>query len=243
MIERRIGSARIWCTDRRGGVSAPPFDTANLSFETGDRPEDVAENRRRVGAAIGPPARDPARWLWLRQVHGTGVVVARSAGDPPAEAGSEADAAVTDVAGLSLVVLTADCAPVALVGRGAIGAVHVGWRGLLAGVLERSVAALAELAPGPIRAVVGPCIRPARYAFGVDDLERVAAAVGPEVRAETVDGRPALDLPAGVRVALRRCGVDRIDDTGVCTHDSADHFSHRRDGTTGRQALVVTIER
>lgn len=94
-----------------------------------------------------------------------------------------------------------------------------------------------------MRAALGPCIHPARYAFSADDLARVVDRYGPAVAATTADGHRALDLPAGVRVALDRAGVADLHDVGVCTAASPDHFSYRRDGRTGRQAVVAVLDR
>src|SRR5205085_6573345 len=141
---------------------------------------------------------------------------------------------VTATRGLPLAVLTADCAPVALACDDAIGVVHAGHRGLEHGVIEAAVAALRDIGRGPVRAYLGPCIRPARYEFGAADLARLVARLGPEVEGHTADGRPALDIPAAVRAALRNAGVDVFTDGGVCTASSAEHFSYRRDGVTGR---------
>ena len=236
LIELRVADAHLIFTDRHGGVSSGPFASANLSSSVGDDPERVAENRRRVGARLGGAFVDPDRWFRLRQVHGRAVAVADGPGDGGAP---EADAAVTVRADRPLCVLTADCAPVALVAGGAVGAVHAGWRGLRDGVVEAAVGALLELARPPVAAVVGPCIHAERYAFGADDLKVLAAQLGPEVRARTADGRPALDLRAGVRTALTRAGVTDVTDVDVCTAASADHFSFRQEGDTGRQALLV----
>jgi copper oxidase (laccase) domain-containing protein len=87
--------------------------------------------------------------------------------------------------------------------------------------------------------VIGPSIRPAHYEFGADDLAAVAGRFGVSVVGETVDGRPALDLAGAVRAAFAECGVDDVTDAGVCTYEDARYFSHRRDGVTGRQAVVV----
>jgi YfiH family protein len=195
----------------------------------------VAGNRERAAEALSAVPSDPREWVWLRQVHGDRVVTVDAApAEPP-----EADAAVTSAAHLPLVVLTADCAPVALVADDAVGVVHAGWPGLERGVLGAAVDALRELTSAPIRAVLGPCVHPARYEFGADLLERLVDRLGSEVAGRTAGGAPALDIPAAVRVSLARAGVDELDDVGVCTSASPDHFSHRRDGTTGRQAVVV----
>lgn len=237
-IELEVGGARIAFTDRHGGVSAPPYDTANLGLATGDDPDSVNENRRRVSEALGGTTGDPARWAWARQVHGADVLEPNG----PGRAG-DADALVTEMPGLPLLVLVADCAPVALVGGDAIAAVHVGWRGLLAGVVPAGVEAVRRRGGGRVRAVVGPCISAAHYEFGAGELDEVARRVGPEVRARTEDGAPALDLRAGIHAALRDAGVDEPTDVDVCTFASPAHFSHRREGITGRQALLVTRER
>jgi hypothetical protein len=238
MIELRLGRVRAVWTDRRGGgVSAAPFDEANLSVRAGDDPEAVRENRRRVADTLG--IAPPERWWWLDQVHGATTVLAT--GGPPAEP-VVADAAVTTEPGVPLVVLTADCAPIALACDDAAGVVHAGWQGLVAGVIETTVATLRSVGQGEVRAALGPCIHPAHYEFGRDDLTRLTDALGPEVEARTATGSPALDLPAAVRLALRRVGVDDVIDVGRCTYASRDYFSHRRDGQTGRQGLVVVLD-
>jgi YfiH family protein len=176
-------------------------------------------------------------WTWLRQVHGGRVVVVRA---PGGGAGERADAAVTDRPGCALAVLTADCAPVALASPGGvIGVAHAGWRGLEAGVLERTVEAMGALGGGDLRAMVGPCIHAECYAFGPADLDRLARRLGDSVRGTTLDGRGALDIPAAARAALAGAGVTHVHDVDVCTACSGEHFSHRARGEVARQALVV----
>ena len=226
----------MW-TDRRGGVSAPPFAEANIGTSVGDDPAAVTANRRRLADRLG--LGDPDAWCWLRQVHGAVVVDGGSAAsaDPP-----DADAVVSRQPGLPLVVQTADCAPIALATDDAVGVVHAGWPGLLAGVIEAAVDALRAAGTGPVRAALGPCVHPADYEFGRADLDRVVATLGRSVEARTREGAPALDLPASVRAALARMDVDELVDVDVCTFASPDHFSYRRDGVTGRQALVAVLE-
>ena len=178
-----------------------------------------------------------APWTWLRQVHSDTVVTVTS---PGAGAGTKADAAVTDAPRSVLAVLAADCAPVALVSpEGVVAAVHAGWRGLVAGVLERAVNGARLLGATELRAVLGPCIHPECYEFGAADLDSVAAQYGDSVRSVTADGQPALDVPAAVRAALRGAGVADVDDVDVCTACSDDYFSWRARGELARQALVV----
>jgi YfiH family protein len=220
-------------------VSSAPYDSLNLGDHVGDDPGAVAANRARVAADLGAdvpglPA-DAAEWVWLRQVHGHDVVtVAAAPAEPP-----EADAAVTTTVGLPLVVMTADCAPVALASPGGVAVVHAGWPGLEQDVLGAAVTALRAVAPGPVVAWLGPCVHPGRYEFGADLLARLVDHLGPEVASVTDAGTPALDIPAAVRISLQRAGVEELTDVGVCTASSSDHFSHRRDGVTGRQAVVV----
>jgi hypothetical protein len=165
----------------------------------------------------------------MRQVHGTAVVT----GDPDGR--PDADAVVVTEPGRAGLVLTADCAPIALLHPDAVGAVHAGWGGLLAGVVAAGVDAM----PGrPHLAVLGACIRPCCYEFGEDDLAALTARFGEGVRSTTTKGTLAFDLPAAVGVALDETGVPVLD-LGVCTACSPDYFSHRRDGVTARQGLLV----
>ena len=228
---------------------AAPYRSLNLGDHVGDAPGAVRRPPPRFVISFLPPVQARSllsvrarsrlphsdRWVWLRQVHGDRVVTVTATpnGVP------EADAAVTDRVDLPLVVLTADCAPIALVGEGAIGVVHAGWPGLEAGVIGRAVAAIRELADGPIRAILGPCVHPARYEFGADLLARLVDRLGPGVAARTASGARARHPCRGARLAAARAGVDDLDDVGVCTAASPDHFSYRRDGVTGRQAVVV----
>ncbi len=177
-------------------------------------------------------------WSWVRQVHGAAVAVADR---PGGGAGTVADALVSARADTALAVLTADCAPVALASpEGVLAAAHGGWRGLLAGVIERTVEAMSGLGATHIVAAVGPCVRAECYEFGVEDLDQVAARLGRSVRSVTADGKPALDLVAAVAATLQRAGVSDVDLTSAaCTACCPDYFSHRARGEAQRQALVV----
>jgi copper oxidase (laccase) domain-containing protein len=172
-------------------------------------------------------------------VHGADVLTVTGPSPPAVPA---ADAAVTREPARPLAVLTADCAPLVLASDDAIAVVHAGWLGLLAGVVEAATTRLQSVGHGAVRAALGPCIHPARYAFGADDLAHIVAAYGPAVAATTDDGQPALNLPAGIRAALHHADVTDLHDVDVCTASSPDHFSYRRDGRTGRQALVAVLD-
>ena len=147
---------------------------------------------------------------------------------------------MTTEVGVPLAIMTADCAPVVLANDGAVAVAHAGHRGLAAGVLEAAVDALRAVASGDVRAFLGPCIRVECYEFGAGDLAELVEQFGPEVEGRTRNGEPAFDIAAAVRVALARVGVDDLDDCGICTADSPEYFSYRRDGVTGRQVTVAT---
>ena len=193
-------------------------------------PAEVVWTERADGDMRAAP--DPA-WTVLRQVHGADVVVVDG---PGACTGTAADAAVTKVPGARLAILTADCAPVALAGaEGVVAAVHAGWRGLHAGVVEQAAARMRALGATRVQAALGPCIHVECYEF-VD----VADWFDEEVRGTTTTGAPALDLPAAVRAALRRADVELVHDADACTACEADRFwSHRARGEVERQAMVV----
>jgi YfiH family protein len=225
-------SGHVWFADRRFG---------NVADHVGDDDARVAANRQRLAAELARNAPwvpdDPRRWVWLRQVHGAEVVLA---GDASAS-GAEADAAVTATPGLPLAVVSADCVPVALATRTAVAAVHAGWRGLAAGVLERAVTAVRGGGDGgDVVAAVGPCIGPCHYAFGAEARDDLARRFGGSVAARTVDGEPAVDLRALTSVVLARAGVTDVDlSLCSCTFELDRWFSHRRDGVAGRQATIV----
>jgi polyphenol oxidase len=233
---------------RAGGASDPPYATLNLGLRVGDDLRRVLANRRRVATVLGLAGRP---WALARQVHSPVVltVEARRLEPGPPEARpplAEGDGLVTTDPGVLLAVLTADCAPVLLAdpAAGVVGALHAGWRGLAAGVVEAGVAAMAEQGadPGACVGLVGPAVGGCCYEVGPD----VRAAVGdryPAALATTRAGRPALDPAAGAAEALARAGVAQVRVAGECTFDlEARYFSHRRDhGRTGRQAGLIAL--
>jgi hypothetical protein len=219
------------------GVSKPPFDAFNLGARCGDDPEAVAENRRQLDAALVLPS--PPRWL--RQVHGIGV--AREPGfDEP-----EADAAVTSMPGTVLAILTADCLPVVFAARDGdeIGAAHAGWRGLGAGVLEATVAAM-ETPADHLVAWLGPAAGPQAYEIGEEVFDAFVSgdAGAAAAFAPTRPGHWKVDLHALARRRLAAIGVTDVHGGGLCTiSDPVRFFSHRRDQRSGRIATVAWIER
>lgn len=219
---------------RSGGVSPAPWASLNLALHVEDDPRRVAENRRRLGL--------PAEPVWLEQVHGTSVVAAHAVAPG---ATPRADAAWTDRPGVICAVLTADCLPVLFCHRAGsrVAAAHAGWRGLAAGVLEATVAALAVPA-SELLAWLGPAIGP--DAYEVDATVRDAfLATDPGAASAFTATRPGhwrLDLPALARRRLEALGVP-VFGGEHCTFTETDRFfSYRRDGRTGRMASVIWLE-
>ena len=222
-------------TDRHGGVSGEPWAALNLADHVGDDPAAVAENRARLLVAVDDGV---SALAFMQQVHGSEVAVLMG----PPESPPAADALVTTVRGLALVVLVADCTPVLLSDRpaGVVGAVHAGRRGLAAGVLPAAIDAMGRLGARPdrIHAVVGAAICPEHYEVPVEMRDEVASAA-PGSAAQTAEGRPALDIRAGLLRQLHDSGVRRQAVLPQCTAEDDRFFSHRRDGVTGRFAGVV----
>ncbi|WP_374936877.1 peptidoglycan editing factor PgeF [Streptomyces sp. Ru73] len=233
--------ARFAFTDRWGGVSAAPYAELNLGGAVGDDPQAVRTNRELAAKALGL---DPADVVWMNQVHGRDVAVV----DGPWRGGAEppcVDAVVTGRRGLALAVLTADCTPVLLADpvAGVAGAAHAGRPGLVAGVVPATVEAMVRLGadPGRITARTGPAV--CGRCYEVPEAMRAdVAAVVPEAYATTGWGTPAVDVVAGVAAQLARCGVRTREHSHICTLESADHFSYRRDRTTGRLASYVWLD-
>jgi hypothetical protein len=187
----------------------------------------------------GPLAQAPAPWTWLRQVHGSGVVVVTEPGE---HAGTEADAAVTAVPGCTLVVRTADCVPMVLQGEWSVAVLHLGWRSLLGGLVGATSDAVAALGDAPRLAHLGPHIHPGCYEFGEPELTALSDRFGPSVRSRTLGGRPALDLRAVVAAACAERGVVLAPARTTCTACDPQWFSHRARGDAGRMATAAWLE-
>jgi purine-nucleoside/S-methyl-5'-thioadenosine phosphorylase / adenosine deaminase len=236
------GPLRFAFTDRRGGVSLPPFDALNLGDHVGDDPQAVRTNRSLAAREFGVA---PEQVVYMKQVHGTDVALAR---EPwPDEAAPSVDALVTDRPGVVLAVLVADCTPVLLAdpAAGVVAAVHAGRAGMAAGVVDAAIAAMCELGAEPARmqAFTGPGVCGACYEVP-EELRAEVAAKEPASWSTTRHGTPAIDVPAGVSAQLRRAGVAespmRIADG--CTMEDSQYFSYRRDGRTGRFAGFIWLD-
>ena len=268
---RAPARVRALVTTRHGGVSRAPYDALNLGLHTGDEREDVLANRRALGALAGH-----ARFAWLEQVHANTVVDAARVADAldAGESPPRADASLTDEPGVACVVMVADCMPVLFCdehGR-AVGAAHAGWRGLAAGVLERTAEAVARKAgPGArVHAYLGPAIGPDAFEVGRDVFDAFVesatasekdATAGAFSQCVSRDGSRPLsqhassDAPAHAsakylaniaalaRVRLARAGVVAMTGGDLCTMSDPQRFySFRRDKVTGRFAGVIWLD-
>jgi len=219
---------------REGGVSEGPYRSLNLGVLTGDEPARVVENRRRLCEAAGV---DPGRATMAFQEHGTTVAEATSTGVvTPGTDYTRSDGLWTDRSGQGMLLVTADCLPIALARADGsrLVVLHAGWRGLLAGIAQAGT----DAAGGEAVAAVGPGIGPCCYEVGEEVAGPFRTRFGPDV---TPGGR--LDLALAAERALVAAGVARVDRVGGCTAcDPARYFSHRRDrGVTGRQGIVAAL--
>jgi polyphenol oxidase len=233
------GPYRVAFTTRQGGVSEGAFASLNLGIRTEDDPARVVENRTRLCTAVGADP-DGATMAWQR--HGATVTRAQPRGIvTPGTVYDHCDGLWSDAPGRALLLLTADCLPIAVARvpaahrRPAVAILHAGWRGLLAGVVGAGVRALGA---GKLAASIGPSIGPCCYEVGDEVARPFREAFGDDV---VRDGR--LDLWTAAERALRAAGCERVDRLDLCTSCERERFfSHRRDrGHTGRQGVIAYV--
>lgn len=241
----RLGKVRHGFFGRRGGFSTGLFASLNVSESAGDKPQHVAENRAAIAGLMGY---DASALVTIRQVHSTTVLqVTRKPGDVEKP---EGDALVTNVPGLLLGVLTADCTPILFADAeaGVIGAAHAGWKGALGGIAEATVGVMEELGARRehIVAAIGPTISLQNYEVGPEFAANLLAehrdAENRIARPE--GGREHFDLPGFVFDQLSAAGVGLVEDLGLCTYASPKRFFSHRYAThqgiqTGRQLSVI----
>ncbi len=221
-------------TMRGGGCSPCPWESFNLGDHVGDDPFRVAANRALLRARL------PVEPLWLTQVHGCTVVDAGQCSKS-----KEADAAYSRQAGVVCAVMTADCLPVLFCNRAGtvVGVAHAGWRGLVAGVLEAIIAAMAVPA-ATLLAWLGPAIGPSAFEVG-DEVRAAFATADPGAEVAFMPyapGKYLADIYELARRRLRRVGVEAIYGGDQCTVSAPERFfSYRRDGITGRQATLIWL--
>jgi YfiH family protein len=231
------GPYTVVFSTRVGGVSDGAYESLNLGILTGDDPLRVVENRRLLADRAGI---DPERARMAWQQHGAEVRKASPEGIlTPGTQHEACDGWWSDEPGQGMMLVTADCLPVAIARRNgdgpALAVLHVGWRGLLAGVVANGVAALGRRS---LRAAIGPGIGPCCYEVGSDVAERYTAEFGSDVVR-----RGKLDLWRATELALRGAGCADVERTDLCTFCHPElFFSHRRDrGTTGRQGVIACV--
>ena len=226
-VDGRI--ARWWFTDRAGGESRSPYDAANIAAHVGDDPACVRANRSRAEAAFGVGV-----WSWPGPVHGTAIAQL----DGPCSLTPDVDALTTTRTNVPLATLGADCVPLLLAADGRIVAAHIGWRGFVDGMFDALTSLITRdgAALHGVRVVLGPAICGTCYSVDDERAERIAQ-VAPEAIVGT-RGSFAADLRVGIAAQWRSIGAS-VEMVGPCTFESARHFSHRRDGVTGRQAGVI----
>lgn len=227
------GEATVAFSTRLGGVSEGPFSSLNLGILTDDDPEAVIRNRHRLAQALGL---DAGKVVMGRQVHGSGLAWNEGEGPnhferPREEPPAEADGQLTSTRGLPLLVLVADCLPVALLGDRGLAMLHCGWRGLAGGIIEAAAERI-----GARAAAIGPGIGPCCFEVGAE-VEEAFTHLGPGLSR----GR-YLDLTEVARRKLAALGVTRPEFAGVCTRCDDRFFSHRGDsGNTGRQCGIAWL--
>lgn len=228
-------AVRAWFTGAAEGPSPRVGAAGNLSHRRPHEPRQLAADR---AAGFGAHGVDPDRVHLMKQVHGA-TVTSIDEGTPPGVELRDTDAMVTALEGRALAVLTADCVPVLLAGERHVGVVHAGRVGLLAGVVENTVASLVAAGedPAQIRAAVGPAIGPCCYEVE-GELATTFDTQHPGGAATTTWSTPSIDLPGTVARILEESGV-HVESLDTCTHCRPGWFSHRRDPATGRQAGVI----
>jgi YfiH family protein len=232
------GPYRVAFSTRVGGVSEAEFASLNLGILTEDDPARVVVNRTRLCEAVDADP-DGATMAWQR--HGGTVTRAQPRGIiTPGTVYDHCDGLWSDAPGRAMLLLTADCMPIAVARsdglRPAVEILHAGWRGLLAGIVAAGVRAIGA---HKLVAVIGPSIGPCCYEVG----EEVAAPFRQAFGDDVVHEGSRLDLWTAAERALRAAGVEHVERFDLCTACNGDRFfSHRRDhGRTGRQGVIAYV--
>ena len=215
-------------TKRTGGESLGAFASLNLGTHVGDDLELVLKNREILRSEVGPVQ-------FMNQVHGDRIALIEEVTDEI----PTADALVTGIPGIALAVMVADCIPLLLSSPESVAAVHVGRKGLVNEVTRKTISLMRDMGASEIKAIIGPSICGSCYEVS-DDVFQEVVAVHPTAESRTTQGTLALDLPTALINVLKDEGIE-VSNESLCTVESSEHFSYRRDGITGRQAGVIWL--
>ena len=215
-------------TKRTGGVSHGAFASLNLGTHVGDELSDVMQNRSIAAQNFGSVQ-------YMNQVHGNRIALIEEVTDEI----PTADALVTGIPGIALAVMVADCIPLLLQSKESVAAVHVGRKGLVNDVARVAIELMRDMGASQITAIIGPAICGTCYEVA-EDIYQEVVELHPLAASRTSTGTFSLDLPAALQAVLKTEGVE-IRDESICTLESSEHFSYRRDGVTGRQAGIISL--
>jgi hypothetical protein len=211
-------------TDRRGGTSLGVYESLNLALHVGDDPSTVATNRSVIGNA-----------QFMNQVHGDEIVIV----DSVTSEIPTCDGLITTKPNLSMAVMVADCIPLLLISKEAVGAIHVGRAGLVNQIALKAIDRMRSVGSQEIHAILGPSICGQCYEVPFE-MQQDVMQDHPRAFATTRKGTPALDLPQALIAELISAGVS-FEASAICTFEDEMYFSHRRQNPTGRFAGVVSL--
>ena len=230
----KTGKANWSFFGRQGGVSKKPFDSLNVADHVKDKEENVFKNREILAENLAMPL------VYIQATHSPNVVNVQS--EFP-EVHVDTDALVTRETNLGLVIMSADCAPIVLVDPIAhvVGVVHAGWQGMLVGVVANAVEGMFDLGAEPenLKAIIGPTISAQNFLATHERFDEVKDIV-PTAAVKLANGQLAVDIRKGVKHQLAQYQI-KTTDLNICTFDTPELFSFRRDPETGRNATVVWL--
>ncbi len=238
------GNVEIVFSNRHGGCSSAPYNSLNLGNHVNDDRADVIRNRELLYKQIceTKTIAPVNNWIFLDQVHKNKIISIGNSFNYDNENPPQADASVTQLTNQPLVCMTADCGPLVIYSDKSIGVVHASWRTINAEIIESTLEELKYIDPkGKFNAILGPCIHQQHYEFDKDLLDEIAHKQGPHVKGETSDSKPAYDLVGAINHILAEQGIisENLD---IDTFASTDYFSYRREGITGRQAVIAWLK-
>jgi len=230
----KSGKANWGFFGRQGGISKKPYDSLNVADHVKDYESDVLKNREILAEHLGMPL------VFIGATHSPNVINVKS--EFP-EVHPDTDALVTRETNLGLVIMSADCAPIVLVDPIAhvVGVVHAGWQGMLVGVVANAVEGMLDLGAEPenLKAIIGPTISAKNFIATQERFDEVKD-IEPSAAVKLADGQLAVDIRKGVKHQLAQYQI-KTTDLNICTFDTAELFSFRRDPVTGRNATVAWL--